>query len=166
LLRVFVGSNGGICSVYFTLFGSARENGKAGPATGSGSDVDAVSQNSDSLAHDEEADAQAVASRRTKTGEGMEHSGQLVLSDTDSGVIHVNTDAVAGVTATKEDAATGLRVLDSVADQVAQNGAEKQRVALDRGTGRGHANADPLPLSRNCILASNLLQQGADPHRR
>jgi hypothetical protein len=34
------------------------------------------------------------------------------------------------VTATEEEAATGLRVLDSVADQVAQNGAEKQRVAL------------------------------------
>jgi hypothetical protein len=135
-------SNGG---VYFTSFGSARETGKAGPATGSGSDVDAVSQNSDSLAHDEEADAQTIASRRTKTGEGMEHSGQLVLGDTDSGVIHVNTDALAGVTATEEDAATGLRVLDSVADQVAQNGTEKQRVALDRGAGRGRANADPLP---------------------
>ena len=159
-------SNGGIGGVYFTSFGSARENGKAGPATGSGSDVDAVSQNSDSLAHDEEADAQTVASRRTKTGEGMEHSGQLVLGDTDSGVIHVNTDALAGVTATEEDAATRLRVLDSVADQVAQNGTEKQRVALNRGAGRGRANADPLPLSRNCNLTSSLFQQGPDSHRR
>src|SRR5580698_1112105 len=34
-------------------FGPVRKNGKAGPATGSGSDVDAVSQNSDRLAHDE-----------------------------------------------------------------------------------------------------------------
>ena len=63
------------------------------------------------------------------------------------------------------DAAIGLRVLDSVADQVAQNGTEMQRVALDRGAGRGSANADPLPLGRNCILASSLLQQGPDPHR-
>jgi hypothetical protein len=70
------------------------------------------------------------------------------------------------VTATEEDAATGLRVLDSVADQVAQNGTEKQCVALDRGAGRGRANADTLPLGRNCILASSLLQQGPDPHRR
>jgi hypothetical protein len=54
-------------------FGPGRKNGKAGPATGSGSHIDAVSQNSDRLAHDEEADAQTVASRRIETGEGIEH---------------------------------------------------------------------------------------------
>jgi hypothetical protein len=32
-------SNGGIGGVYFASFGSARENGKAGSATGSGSNV-------------------------------------------------------------------------------------------------------------------------------
>ena len=145
-------------------FGPARENGKAGPATGSGSDVDAVSQNSDSLAHDEEADAQTVASRRTKTGEGMEHSRQLVFGDTDSGVIHVNTDALAGVTATEEDAATGLRVLDSVADQVAQNGTEKQCIALNRRAGRDRTNADSVCLRCNFALVGNLLQQRPDLH--
>jgi hypothetical protein len=103
-------------------FGPARENGKAGPATGSGSDVDAVSQDSDRLAHDEEADAETIASRRIKTGECLEHPRHLVPGHTDSGVIHVNTDALVGVTATDENAATGLCVFDGVADQVAQNG--------------------------------------------
>ena len=89
-------------------FGPARENGKAGPATGSGSDVDAVSQDSDRLAHDEEADAETIASRRIKTREGLEHPRHLVPGHTDSGVIHVNTDVLVGVTATDENAATGL----------------------------------------------------------
>jgi hypothetical protein len=117
-------------------FGPARENGKAGPATGSRSDVDAVSQDSDRLANDEEADAQTIASLRIKTGEGLKYSGHLVPGDTDSGVIDINTDALAGVTATDENVATGLCVFDGVANQVAQNGTEKQRIALNRGAGR------------------------------
>ena len=38
-----------------------------------------MSQNSDRLAHDEEANAQTIASRRIKTGEGLEHSRHLIL---------------------------------------------------------------------------------------
>ena len=98
--------------------GRARENGKAGPATGSGSDVDAMSENSDRLAHDEEANAQTIASRRIKTGEGLEHSRHLVPGNTDSSVIHVNADALVGVPATGENAATGLCVFDGVVDQL------------------------------------------------
>jgi hypothetical protein len=83
-----------------TSFGLARKNGKAGPATGSGSDVNAVSQNSDRLSYDEEADTQTVAPRRIKPGEGFEHSRYPVPGDTDSGVIYVDTDALADVAAT------------------------------------------------------------------
>ena len=64
---------------------------------GSGSDVDAVSQNTDRLADDEEADAQTVVARGIKTGEGLEYSGHLVLGNTDPCVIHVNTGASAGL---------------------------------------------------------------------
>jgi hypothetical protein len=81
-----------------SLTGSVRENGKAGPAIGSGSDVDAVSQNSDRLADDEEADAQTIVARGIKAGEGLEYSSHLVLGNTDSCVIHVNTGASAGLT--------------------------------------------------------------------
>jgi hypothetical protein len=82
------------------------------------------------LAHDEEADAQAIVSRGMETSECLEHSRNLVPGDTDSGVIHVNTDVRANVTAADENAAPGLRVLDGVADQVSQNGTEKQRIAF------------------------------------
>jgi hypothetical protein len=125
-------------------FGPARENGKAWPATGSGSDVDAVSQNSDRLAHDEEANAQTIASRRIKTGEGLEHSRHLVPGYTDSSVIHVNADPLVGVPATDENAATRLCVFDGIADQVAQNGTEKQSIALNRSASRDRTNADSL----------------------
>src|SRR4029077_2154844 len=103
-----------------------------------------MSQNSDRLAHDEEADAQTVVSRRINAGKRLKHSRNLVAGDTDSRVIHVNTDVHTSVTASDEDTATRLRVLDGIADQVAQNGAEKQRVALNRGAGRDHTNADSL----------------------
>jgi hypothetical protein len=83
-----------------TSFGLARKNGKAGPATGSGSDLNAVSQNSDRLSYDEEADTQTIAPRRIKPGKGFEHSRYPVPGNTDSGVIYVDTDALAGVAAT------------------------------------------------------------------
>jgi hypothetical protein len=103
-----------------------------------------MSENSDRLAHDEEANAQTIASRRIKTGEGLEHSRHLVPGNTDSSVIHVNADALVGVSATGENAATGLCVFDGVVDQVAQNGTEKRRIALNRGTSRDGTNADSL----------------------
>jgi hypothetical protein len=111
---------------------------------GSRSNVDAVSQYADCLAHDEEPDAETIAPRTINTGEGLEHSRHLVRGNTDSGVMHVNTDALVGVTATDENAATGLCVFDGVADQVAQNGTEKQRIALNRGAGRDRSDTDTV----------------------
>jgi hypothetical protein len=111
---------------------------------GSGSDVDAVSQNADRLADDEEADAQTIVARGIKAGEGLEYSSHLALGNADPCVIHVNTGASVGLTTPQENAATRLCVFDGVADQIAQNGAEKQRVALDRGAGRDRT--DPYAL--------------------
>jgi hypothetical protein len=103
-----------------------------------------VSQNSDRLAHDEEANAQTIASRRIKPGEGFEHSRHLVPGYADSSVIHVNADPLVGVPATDENAATRLCVFDGIADQVAQNGTEKQSIALNRSASRDRTNADSL----------------------
>ena len=111
---------------------------------GSGSDVDAVSQNADRLTDDEEADAETIVAPWIKAGEGLEYPSHLVLGNTDPSVIHVNTCASTGLTTPQENAATRLCVFDGVADQVAQNGAEKQRVALDRGAGRDRT--DPYAL--------------------
>jgi hypothetical protein len=101
-------------------------------------------ENADGLAHDEEANAQTVASRRIETCERLENPGHFVPCDTDPSVIHVDADALADVTATEENAATGLRVLDRVANQVAQDGAEKKQVAVNRGGGLDYTNADSL----------------------
>ena len=95
-----------------------------------------MSQYSDRLAHDEEADAQTVASRRIKTGEGIEHERHLVPGNSDSGVIHVNTDAPAGVAATDENAATGLCVFDRVADQVVPRSSALLLIVAPVGTVR------------------------------
>ena len=57
------------------------------------------------------AGGQAIAG---DTREGLEQSRHLVRGDTDPGVTHVNTHA--DVTATEEDTATWLRVLDGVAE--------------------------------------------------
>src|ERR1700730_14184283 len=72
----------------------------------------------------------------------------------------------ANVTATEENVAARLCALDSVADQVAQNGTKTQRVALNRGAGPGRNNAELLHLSRDFVLVSSLLQEGVDAHRR
>jgi hypothetical protein len=103
-----------------------------------------VSQNYDRLAHDEEANAQTIASRRIKTGEGLEHSRHLVPGYADSSVIHVNADPLVGVPATDENTATRLCVFDGIADQVAQSGTEKQSIALNRSASRDRTNPDSL----------------------
>jgi hypothetical protein len=98
------------------------ENGKARPAAGSRGDVDAVAQNSDRLAHDEEPDAQAVTPCGIKPGESLEDLRDLFASDSNARVIHINPDTRTEVPATKKDATSGLGVLDCIADQIAQGG--------------------------------------------
>src|ERR1700726_921022 len=66
------------CPVLLPLRPARDENGKAGPAAGSRGDVDAVAQNSERLAHYEEADAQAVALCGIKAGESLEDLRDLL----------------------------------------------------------------------------------------
>jgi hypothetical protein len=122
-------------------------------------------QQTDSLAHDEEADAQTAASRWIETSEGLENSRHLVSRDADSSVVHVDADALARVTATKKNAVAGLRVFNSVADQIAQDGGEKERIAVNRGCGLDYTNADALSQCRNLAFPTNLSKQGSNRHR-
>jgi hypothetical protein len=84
-------------------------------------------------------------SRWIEPSEGFENPRHFVRSDAYSSVIQVDTNAIADVTAAEENASSGFCVFDRVANQVAQDGAEKQRVALYRGGGLGGSNADPFP---------------------
>jgi hypothetical protein len=102
-------------------------------------------QDVDGLAHNEEAYPDAVASCGIKTGKGLENPRHLVHGDADSGVIYVNAHPIAGVAATEENAASRLSVFDGVAYQVAQDGTEQQRIALDRCVGWDHTKLDSLP---------------------
>ena len=99
-------------------------------------------QQADGLAHDEEADAQTVASHRIEPSESLENSRHLVRRHADASVVDVDTNALPDMTATHENASSGFCVFDSVANQVAQDGAEKQRVAVYRGAGLDGPNAD------------------------
>jgi hypothetical protein len=100
------------------------EDGKARPAAGSRGDVDAVAQNSERLAHDEETDAQTVALCGIKAGESLEDLRNLFTRNSSARVVHIDPDPQMGVPAAKKDATSWLGVFDCIADQIAQGGAK------------------------------------------
>jgi hypothetical protein len=123
-----------------------------------------VAQDVDGLTHNEESYPNAVASCGIETSEGLENPRHLVSADADSGVIYVDAHVIADVTAPEENAASGLSVFDGVAYQVAQDGTEKQGIALNRGVGRDHAKPNSLPQGGKLVLTASLLEQGTDSH--
>ena len=141
------------------------KNRKTGPATGSGSDVDAVSQKSDRLAHDEEAYAQTVASCCIEAGESLEDLRHLFARNADPRVVHVDPYARAAVPTAQEDAASRLGVLDRIAYQVAKDSTEEQAITQYRRIGRNHANAYALFQRYLFVLAASLPQHVIDAHR-
>jgi hypothetical protein len=90
----------------------------------------------------------------------------LVRSDANSSVIQVNTNVLTDMAATEENTPTGLGVFDGVANQVAQNSAEKQRIAVYCGGGRNRPNANSRFQSRNLILMTSSSKQGLKWNRR
>jgi hypothetical protein len=142
------------------------ENGKARPAAGSRGDVDAVAQNSDRLAHDEEPDAQAVTPCGIKPGESLEDLRDLFASDSNARVIHIDPGTRTEVPATKKDATSGLGVLDCIADQIAQGGAEQQVVTQYRGVAGNHVDTYALAQRSLFVLPASLPQDLMDAHWR
>jgi hypothetical protein len=70
------------------------------------------------------------------------------------------------VPAAKKDATSRLGVLDCIADQVAQGGAEKQAIAQYRGIAGNHVDAY-APAQRSLfVLTASLPQDLIDAHRR
>lgn len=123
-------------------------------------------QDADGFAYDEKAYPKAVGVRRIDACERLENARHLVSCDADSVVIHVNTDLVAGVTAAQKNSATGLGVLDGIADQVAQDSTEKQCIALNR-CARGYYSKLDSPFQGHILVfVAGSPQQWCNPHGR
>ena len=82
----------GVGSPSLALRVACDENGKARPAAGSGSDVDAVTQDAERLTNDEETDAQTVALRGVKTGEGLEDPRNVFSRNSNARVVYIDPD--------------------------------------------------------------------------
>ncbi len=145
---------------------ACHENGKAGPAAGNGGDVDAVAQNSERLAHDEGSDAQAVAFCGIKPGERLEDSRNLLTRNSSARVAHIDPDSRTGVPAANKNATSRFAVLDCIADQIAQGGAEKQAIAQYRGGAGNHVDAYAFAQRSLFVLEASLPQHLLDTHRR
>jgi hypothetical protein len=154
------------CAVLLPLRPARDKNGKAGPAAGSRDDVNAVAQNSERVAHDEETDAQTVASCGIKPGEGLEDSWNFLTRNSSARVVHIDPDSRTGVPAANKDATSRLGVLDGIADQIAQGGAEKQAIAQYGGVAGNHLDAYALAQRGLFVLAASLPQHLLDAHRR
>jgi hypothetical protein len=125
-----------------------------------------VAQNSDRLAHDEEPDAQTVTSCGIKPGESLEDLRHLFARDSNARVIHIDPDTRTEVPATKKDATSGLCVLDCIADQIAQGGAEEQAVTQYRGVAGNHVDAYALAQRSLFVLPASLPQDLMDAYWR
>jgi hypothetical protein len=147
-------------------FRARDENGKARPAAGNGGNVDAVAQNSERLAHDEEPDAQTVTSCGIKPGESLEDFRHLFARDSNARVVHIDPDTRTEVPATKKDPPSGLCVLDCIADQITQGGAEEQAVTQYRGVAGNHVDAYALAQRSLLVLSAGLPQDLMDAKRR
>ena len=141
------------------------ENGKARPAAGSGGDVDAVAQNSDRLAHDEEPDAQAVASRDIKAGESLEDLGHLFARNSNARVVHIDPNTRTGVPAAEKDTTSWLGVLNCITDQIAQGGAKEQAIAQYRNVAGNHVDSYALAQRSLFVLAASLPQNLKNAYR-
>jgi hypothetical protein len=82
----------GVGSRSLALPVACDENGKARPAAGSGGDVDAVTQDAERLTNDEETDAQAIALRGIKTGEGLEDPRNVFSRNSNARVVYIDPD--------------------------------------------------------------------------
>jgi hypothetical protein len=125
-----------------------------------------VAENSERLTHDEETDAQTVASCGIQPGKGLEDFRNLLTRNSSARVVHIDPDSRTGVPAANKDATSRLGVLDCIADQIAQGGPEKQAIAQYRGVAGNHVDAYALAQRSLFVLAASLPQHLLDAYRR
>jgi hypothetical protein len=141
------------------------EDGKARPAAGGRGDVDAVAENSERLAHDEETDAQTVALCGNKAGESLEDLRNLFAGDSSARVIHIDPDPGTGLPAANKDATSWFGVLDCIADQISQGGAKKQAFAQYRGVAGNQVDAYAPAQRSRLIFATSLPEHLMDGYK-
>jgi hypothetical protein len=84
-----------------------------------------MSEHSDCLAHDEEANTEPVAPRMIQPSEGVEDFRHFLIGDTAARIEHVDAHVLTNMTAAHENSAAGFGVFDGVASQIAKDGTEK-----------------------------------------
>jgi len=147
-----------------SLFGLRNENGKARSAARSGGNIDAMTQYSKRLAHDEETDAQTVALCGIKPGERFEYLRNLSIGNSYACVVHVDPDFRSGAPASKKDATSRLRILDGIAHQIAQRGAEEQTITEHGHAARNRTDGYSLAEREMFVLAASLPQDLPDAY--
>src|SRR5262249_51684635 len=118
-----------------------------------------MSEHTDRLAHDEEADTQSVAPRMIQTSESVEDFRHCFLGDATACIEYVDADVLIGLTAAYENSATRLCVFDGIADDIAKNSAKKQSIAHNVRACRNHSNFDSLLQGGFFVLVADLPQQ-------
>ena len=145
------------------LFGSRCENGKARPAAWGGGNGDAMTQNCEGLPHDEETDAETVTLCGIKPSERFEYPRNLLVGNSNARVVHVDTDFRTRASAAEKDATSRLSVLDRIAHQIAQGGAEKQAITEHDNVAGNRVDGYSLAQRGMFVIAAKDL---LDPHRR
>ncbi|MGY3617821.1 hypothetical protein ACVJGD_004017 [Bradyrhizobium sp. USDA 10063] len=118
-----------------------------------------MSEHGDGPSHDQQADAKPVTLRRVEASEGFEDFRYLLGGNTDPRIEYIDAYAVSHVTAPQKDTATRFRELYRIADQIAENRAEKNGIAHDRGCGGHQSNLNSLLQGGPFILPIDLAQQ-------
>jgi hypothetical protein len=124
-----------------------------------------MAKNSERLAHDEETDTQAIAFCGIQLGECFEDLRNLPIGDSGARVVHIDADSGTGVPAAKQDATSRFGILNCIADQIAQGGAQKQAVAQYRGAAGNHVDAYALAERSLFVLPAGLPQGLLDAYR-
>jgi hypothetical protein len=118
-----------------------------------------MSEHGDRPSHDEEADAEPVTLCRIEASEGFEDCRDLLCGYTDPRVEYIDAYAISHVTAPQKNPATRFRKLYRIADQVAENRAEKYGIAHDRGCSGHQSNLNSLLQGSRFALLVDLAQQ-------
>jgi hypothetical protein len=115
-----------------------------------------MTQNSERLPHDEETDAETVALWGIKSSERFEDPRNLIVGNSNAGVVHVDPDLRTGAPAANKDATSRLSVLDRITHQIAQGGAEKQTITEHDSVAGNRVDGYSLAQSGMFVLAASL----------
>lgn len=120
-------------------------------------------------AHDEQADAETIETRRVRPLKGVENLRQVLGSYAYSRVVNLDSDVVFDSPTANQDASTRLRILDGVAHQIAQDGSPHrladERSLVDPTTCERRLDCTPISGRRREMMCRTTSPAVADEHR-